>query len=1256
MSNSKQSNNHQRKPSHSLLQHVKFFWEKSSRIKCKSRFNLLLLEYGEYFFEDLSAYWYPVPNDVCGRPFKLCDSLKVQGRLKLCSRSIIFEPNDPRKAIIKFPFKTLLSEPDLYRLAVEEMKDCSIAHSGFFTFYCSSVYELKANDKIGPYQQVDYSNRDEGPQVLFALVHTEPVKWLEKLGNIRRIYVLAEKEGWSVAEAHLAPMITAPSSDFDISLLVDFHETPLLESTVPVQRVRPLELNPGGLMVTDARVYFQPAQLSGLGEGTQLHVLDISRVCRLYCRRHMLRPTALEILLLDGESALFCFQSKEARDKIYNILTTQTKKCDAPTVPTTEDMLRRWQRREISSFEYLLFLNFEAGRSLSDLAQYPVFPHVIADYKSETLNLESDETFRDLSRPIGALTPARLDHFKQRYTNMIAAATPSSPPPFLYGTHYSTPGYVLFFLARVAPEHMLCLQGGKFDSPDRMFSSMAGCWESCLNNPADLKELIPEFFCGDGEFLLNASDLELGRLHQGVGARLGDVELPPWSHRNPKEFIQLQRLALESEYVSKNLHLWIDLIFGYKQLGKAALQADNLFYHLTYEAAVEDLQRESDPTQRLALEAQVQEFGQTPTQLFSGAHPARDDLTAPPLQLAPKFPFRSNPSQPSVVLPLHQKSGGRSAPSTPDSSGRHPTSSANESTLPHNSPGLIGNGSGSLLSSLARSVSSGKSSGLFQSVAEHTAALFDRSLFGGSSSSRSSTVPPPTEIMTPGRKTQMVPPAPRPPTTASTVGDRSAAGSSGLPVARDMPLPLPLNASSAPSPESKGRGSQKASANDIKTTNELTGQCIPLPLRRSGSLQLTLPSPIRVVALSGGQGHRGLLLLSCCCAGDGILRVWQLDLAARTGSRDLNYSWDVDDANDKVTLRHSLVVSETTPLSMCCITGDGTLVLVAGGSENIVHSYSVPRGSSLGQHAVHEDSISAMHMDDSGSWLLTGSTDSSVRLWALQPGGSLSPAPLMELFDLEHAVSAVALLAEPRSGSVRKRCRCVAAGEQDGHVSIWTVIDGDHGNVNATDTMTGQLIERVRVSPTKGAASITALCWLPVVHATTTTASSDSLQATDDSIQHCYLLCGTQDGTLLLMDVEVPRFPSQLSYSPGTMRRLTNLSLLSPVKSIAILRIDDEPVACVGCQDGSLRGWVIKDGDRNASSIIAVTRASWTFSELFYEKNVHRGGVNSLSSRGMGLLVSGGEDGVIHVWRVGKQASYDGNDNSNLRVNSSFRK
>ena len=32
-------------------------------------------------------------------------------------------------------------------------------------------------------------------------------------------------------------------------------------------------------------------------------------------------------------------------------------------------------------------------------------------------------------------------------------------------------------------------------------------------------------------------------------------------------FCSLHRMALESEYVSKNLHNWIDLIFGHKQRG-----------------------------------------------------------------------------------------------------------------------------------------------------------------------------------------------------------------------------------------------------------------------------------------------------------------------------------------------------------------------------------------------------------------------------------------------------------------------------------------------------------------------------------------------------------------------------------------------------------------------------------------------------------------------------------------------------------------
>jgi Beige/BEACH domain len=54
------------------------------------------------------------------------------------------------------------------------------------------------------------------------------------------------------------------------------------------------------------------------------------------------------------------------------------------------------------------------------------------------------------------------------------------------------------------------------------------------------------------------------------------------------------REALESEHVSTHLHLWIDLIFGCKQRGAAAVEADNVFRHTSYEGAVE-LDRIADP-------------------------------------------------------------------------------------------------------------------------------------------------------------------------------------------------------------------------------------------------------------------------------------------------------------------------------------------------------------------------------------------------------------------------------------------------------------------------------------------------------------------------------------------------------------------------------------------------------------------------------------------------------------------------------------
>lgn len=79
-------------------------------------------------------------------------------------------------------------------------------------------------------------------------------------------------------------------------------------------------------------------------------------------------------------------------------------------------------------------------------------------------------------------------------------------------------------------------------------------------------------------------------LHAGCkqsGKQLDDVVLPPWAKGDAREFIRLHRMALECDYVSAHLHEWIDLIFGYKQLGQPAVEAVNVFHHLFYEGNVD---------------------------------------------------------------------------------------------------------------------------------------------------------------------------------------------------------------------------------------------------------------------------------------------------------------------------------------------------------------------------------------------------------------------------------------------------------------------------------------------------------------------------------------------------------------------------------------------------------------------------------------------------------------------------------------------
>lgn len=402
-------------------------------------------------------------------------------------------------------------------------------------------------------------------------------------------------------------------------------------------------------------------------------------------RRFLFRDVAIEIFFDDGRSYLLTAISPAMRNDLHSKLIARAphvNKADSQAhsesswrleslrnpeeVPQTfgskfanvfassssNPATKKWMKGEISNFHYLMLVNTLAGRTFNDLTQYPVFPWVLADYTSEELDLTDPRSYRDFTKPMGCQTASREAEFRERYQS-FAEMGDHNAPPFHYGTHYSSAMIVTSYLIRLQPfvQSYLLLQGGSFDHADRLFYSIERAWLSASrDNMTDVRELTPEFFYLP-EFLTNLNGYNFG-LKQGTGEKIDNVILPPWAKGDPEIFIAKHREALESPYVSKNLHHWIDLVFGFKQRGDAAIEATNVFHHLSYHGA-KDLDNIEDPVERLATIGIIHNFGQTPLQVFQRAHVQRDDISQ-------RFKRLDNAAEsltrlPSTLLESHER-------------------------------------------------------------------------------------------------------------------------------------------------------------------------------------------------------------------------------------------------------------------------------------------------------------------------------------------------------------------------------------------------------------------------------------------------------------------------------------------------------------------------------------------------------------------------------------------------------------------------
>src|SRR4051794_6426501 len=88
------------------------------------------------------------------------------------------------------------------------------------------------------------------------------------------------------------------------------------------------------------------------------------------------------------------------------------------------------------------------------VAEYPVFPWVLTDYRSDRLDLSDPSIYRDLSQPIGRLNPDRFEIYDERYHTFDDPEIPG----FFYGSHYSSAGIALYYLLRMEPFTSLAVQ------------------------------------------------------------------------------------------------------------------------------------------------------------------------------------------------------------------------------------------------------------------------------------------------------------------------------------------------------------------------------------------------------------------------------------------------------------------------------------------------------------------------------------------------------------------------------------------------------------------------------------------------------------------------------------------------------------------------------------------------------------------------------------------------------------------------------
>lgn len=266
-------------------------------------------------------------------------------------------------------------------------------------------------------------------------------------------------------------------------------------------------------------------------------------------------------------------------------------------------LARRWRKRQITTYEYVYYLNVLSGRSFRHSYQYPIYPWLISDNESEKIDLDNSQIYRDLTQLPLALSPSRLERCRESY-----AIQGRNADSYLCSEIISSFVAVYHMMVRVEPFTTLHIAfQGSFECTDRLYHSVAQIFQFIYGELMHAREAIPECFSLPQTYI-NENGFDLGAT--SGGKVLNDLELPPWA-ASPYHFTSVLRRGLETNYVGSVFGHWIDLVYGkYRR----SFEHNNIFPRWAY------------PELGVYNDDQTLLCGCVPAQIFTDEHPARNEI------------------------------------------------------------------------------------------------------------------------------------------------------------------------------------------------------------------------------------------------------------------------------------------------------------------------------------------------------------------------------------------------------------------------------------------------------------------------------------------------------------------------------------------------------------------------------------------------------------------------------------------------------